>query len=683
MKKLYIISALSILLLTSAIAVQQYLKGVDTASMNKKQKPQEDFFEYANGSWLKNNPIPTSEARWGAFNIVAERNNELLRKILESSLKAETNSSGAMKYIYTFYSTAMDTNKINEQRFEALYPYLTEIQAINSNKDLILYIAKLHKMGVSAAFDFEVSQDVKNSQAYIPYLSQGGLGLPDKDYYLKTDERSVTIRKKYEGLINLMFSQISAEMQAKGLDIPLNSSIGGQSVLRLETSLAEACMSRTERRNMKKQYHPTPIEALTRTYLNTDWGIYFGEIKAKFKDMPILIVMQPDYFKVLDAQMNKDLDSWKNYLSWKLINTALPYLHDEAVAASFSFYGTTLTGTTEQKPRWKRVINQANSLIGELVAQEYVKVAFTPESKLKVNEMVTNLSDAFKDRIQQLDWMSEPTKIKALQKLQSFTRKLGYPDSWTDFSEMHLTMEYHVMNYFNASNFWFNKNLSRLGKRVDKTEWEMLPQTVNAYYNPVNNEIVFPAAIMQPPFFDPEADDAVNYGAIGAVIGHEFSHGFDDQGSKYDDAGNLNDWWTEEDRKLFDARTQKLVEQYNNFEVLEGVKVNGELTLGENIADLAGLTVAYDAYQRSLKGKPMVKIDGFTPEQRFFIGFGQVWKSHARPEFLRQQVVTDPHSPAKFRVLGPLSNMPEFYQAFKVKKGNNMWREENNRVKIW
>lgn len=683
MKKIYSIAIISILLLTSAVAVQQYLKGVDVASMNKKVKPQQDFFEYANGAWLKNNPIPTSEARWGSFNIVAERNNQLLKTILENSLKAGTNSSQAMQYINTFYSTAMDTNKINEQRFEALFPYLKEIEAITSNKDVMKYLAKLHKMGVSAAFDFEVSQDVKNSQVYVPYLSQGGLGLPDKDYYLKTDERSVNIRKKYETLINTMFAQSIGEMQAKGYEIALNPSIAGQSVLEFETTLAQACMSRTERRNMEKQYHPTPNEVLTRTYVNIDWGIYFGELQANFKDMPILIVMQPEYFNMLDAQMNKDITSWKMYLSWKLINTALPYLHDDAVAASFSFYGTTLTGATEQKPRWKRVINQANSLIGELVAQEYVKVAFTPESKQRVDEMVSNLSDAFKDRIKQLDWMSEATKVKALQKLQSFTRKLGYPDTWTDFSAMRLTKQYHVMNYFTASGFWFNKNLSRLGKRVDKTEWEMLPQTVNAYYNPVNNEIVFPAAIMQPPFFDPAADDAVNYGAIGAVIGHEFSHGFDDQGSKYDDQGNLNDWWTEEDRKLFEARTQKLVEQYNSFEVLEGVKVNGELTLGENIADLAGLTVAYDAYQRSLKGKPAIKIDGFTPEQRFFIGFGQVWKSHARPEFLRQQVVTDPHSPAKFRVLGPLSNMPEFYQAFGVKKGNNMWREETNRVKIW
>jgi len=322
-------------------------------------------------------------------------------------------------------------------------------------------------------------------------------------------------------------------------------------------------------------------------------------------------------------------------------------------------------------------------MIGELVAQEYVKVAFTPESKKRVNEMVDNLRESFRDRINKLDWMSDPTKAKAIEKLNSFTRKLGYPDKWTDLTQLKVSRESYIANYFNSSEFWFKYNLNKLGNPVDKDEWEMLPQTVNAYYNPVNNEIVFPAAIMQPPFFDANADDAVNYGAIGAVIGHEFSHGFDDQGSKYDAQGNLNDWWTAEDRKLFDERTKVLVNQFNQFEVLDSVFVNGELTLGENIADLAGLTVSYDAYMRSLAGKQRTNIDGYTPEQRFFIGFGQVWRGHARPEFLRQQVVTDPHSPAKFRVLGPLSNMPQFYNAFGVKKGDGMWRDESARAKIW
>jgi putative endopeptidase len=393
--------------------------------------------------------------------------------------------------------------------------------------------------------------------------------------------------------------------------------------------------------------------------------------------------MQPDYFLHLNSSMLSNLDVWKTYLKWKVINTSSPYLHSKAVNANFAFYGTKLTGTKEQKPRWKTVIGHANNMIGELVAQEYVKIAFTPESKKRVNEMVDNLRESFRDRINKLDWMSDPTKAKAIEKLNSFTRKLGYPDKWTDLTQLKVSRESYIANYFNSSEFWFKYNLNKLGNPVDKDEWEMLPQTVNAYYNPVNNEIVFPAAIMQPPFFDAKADDAVNYGAIGAVIGHEFSHGFDDQGSKYDAQGNLNDWWTAEDRKLFDERTKVLVNQFNQFEVLDSVFVNGELTLGENIADLAGLTVSYDAYMRSLAGKQRTNIDGYTPEQRFFIGFGQVWRGHARPEFLRQQVVTDPHSPAKFRVLGPLSNMPQFYNAFGVKKGDGMWRDESARAKIW
>jgi putative endopeptidase len=342
-----------------------------------------------------------------------------------------------------------------------------------------------------------------------------------------------------------------------------------------------------------------------------------------------------------------------------------------------------LTGTTEQKPRWKRSVNAANSLIGELVAQEYVKVAFSEESKRRVNEMVDNLREAFRLRIEKLDWMSRETKDKALEKLASFNRKLGYPDKWNDYTSLEIKYDSYVENYFRAATFSFDDDLNHYGKQVDRSEWGMLPQTVNAYYSPLMNEIVFPAAIMQPPFFDPAVDDAVNYGAIGAVIGHEFSHGFDDKGSKFDAKGNLNNWWTEEDKQKFTARTKVMVNQYNQYHVEDSLTVNGELTLGENIADFAGLTVAYDAYMLSIKNKPAQTIKGFTPQQRFFIGYAQVWKANARPEFLRQQVLTDPHSPAQFRVLGPLSNMPQFYEAFGVKEGNGMYRPDSIRVKIW
>jgi putative endopeptidase len=674
MKNKLIIGSAIVVLTTSAFIYNTVNKGVEINSIDKKTPPVNDFFQFSNGNWIKNNPIPASEGRWTAFNIVAERNNILLKQILETAAQTKNaDPESAQGKVGIFYRVAMDTNQLNNQGFNSIIPILKQIDQITNPTEIAERIAQLHMMGIPAAFGFDISQDVKNSNIYTTYLAQSGLGLPDKDYYLKSDNRSQDIRKAYVNYVNEMFTMATGQN-----DVNI-----GKNILQFETEMAQNCMSRTERRNMEKQYNPVTPEELYNKYSNIAWVQYFERIGLNTNKVTHFIIMQPDYFLHLNSSMLSNLDVWKTYLKWKVINTSSPYLHSKAVNANFAFYGTKLTGTKEQKPRWKTVIGHANNMIGELVAQEYVKIAFTPESKKRVNEMVDNLRESFRDRINKLDWMSDPTKAKAIEKLNSFTRKLGYPDKWTDLTQLKVSRESYIANYFNSSEFWFKYNLNKLGNPVDKDEWEMLPQTVNAYYNPVNNEIVFPAAIMQPPFFDAKADDAVNYGAIGAVIGHEFSHGFDDQGSKYDAQGNLNDWWTAEDRKLFDERTKVLVNQFNQFEVLDSVFVNGELTLGENIADLAGLTVSYDAYMRSLLGKQRTNIDGYTPEQRFFIGFGQVWRGHARPEFLRQQVVTDPHSPAKFRVLGPLSNMPQFYNAFGVKKGDGMWRDESARAKIW
>jgi putative endopeptidase len=674
MKNKLIIGSAIVVLTTSAFIYNTVNKGVEINSIDKKTPPVNDFFQFSNGNWIKNNPIPASEGRWTAFNIVAERNNILLKQILETAAQTKNaDPESAQGKVGIFYRVAMDTNQLNNQGFNSIIPILKQIDLITNPTEIAERIAQLHMMGIPAAFGFDISQDVKNSNIYTTYLAQSGLGLPDKDYYLKSDNRSQDIRKAYVNYVNEMFTMATGQN-----DVNI-----GKNILQFETEMAQNCMSRTERRNMEKQYNPVTPEELYNKYSNIAWVQYFERIGLNTNKVTHFIIMQPDYFLHLNSSMLSNLDVWKTYLKWKVINTSSPYLHSKAVNANFAFYGTKLTGTKEQKPRWKTVIGHANNMIGELVAQEYVKIAFTPESKKRVNEMVDNLRESFRDRINKLDWMSDPTKAKAIEKLNSFTRKLGYPDKWTDLTQLKVSRESYIANYFNSSEFWFKYNLNKLGNPVDKDEWEMLPQTVNAYYNPVNNEIVFPAAIMQPPFFDAKADDAVNYGAIGAVIGHEFSHGFDDQGSKYDAQGNLNDWWTAEDRKLFDERTKVLVNQFNQFEVLDSVFVNGELTLGENIADLAGLTVSYDAYMRSLAGKQRTNIDGYTPEQRFFIGFGQVWRGHARPEFLRQQVVTDPHSPAKFRVLGPLSNMPQFYNAFGVKKGDGMWRDESARAKIW
>lgn len=678
MKKKTIIAASVVLAITSSAFVYDQLKGVDVASMNRKANPADDFYEYVNGNWIKNNPIPASESRWSAFNIVSDRNNELLRSILEQAAAAKAEPGSPLDKLGRFYRSAMDTVKLEKQAFEGLRRMFARIEGIGNTEQLIAAIAYLHQSGVPAAFSLEVSQDVKQSDRYSPYISQSGLGLPDRDYYLKKDERSSAIREAYVKYINGLMNA------ADGISVNRQmENAYGNTVLGFESRLAAACMTRTERRNMEKQYNKMTPEELAAAYPAIRWNAYFSAAGLEVQRADYFIVMQPAFVGEVNALMSEDLAAWKVYLKWKVLNATAAYLHRQAVDLQFGFYGTTLTGAREQKPRWKRVIGHANSMMGELLGQEFVKVAFTPESKQKVNEMVDNLSISFRERISNLEWMSPETKGKALEKLRSFSRKLGYPDKWTDMSALQVTDDYYVNVYFSASRFWHKHNLDKLGKPVDKSEWEMLPQTVNAYYNPVNNEIVFPAAIMQPPFFDPKADDAVNYGAIGAVIGHEFSHGFDDQGSKYDAAGNLNDWWTADDRRLFEERTKMLVSQFNQYEVLDSVYINGELTLGENIADLAGLTVAYDAYMRSVRDKPLRKIDGFTPQQRFFIGFGQVWRGHARPEFLRQQVITDPHSPAPFRVFGPLSNMNEFYTAFGVKKGNKMYREEANRVKIW
>lgn len=671
--KLIIESACS-LLLVSAFMYTKMFKGVDIASIDKTVDPKDDFFMYANGNWIKNNPIPESESRWSAFNVLAEQNNILLKKILEEASQNTDASPESNTYkIGTFYRVAMDTIQIDKQGFLPIQFVMNGIDAITNSNDFIARIAELQSMGISVFFNSSVSQDVKNSSRYSLYIEQGGLSLPDRDYYLKKDERTESIRKAYMEYIKDVCMQYGNYYE--GLE---------KEILMAEIALAKSCMTRTERRDMEKQYNPIAYNEMALRFPSINWDVYFNRLGFPRKlTNESIIVMQPEYLKTVNLIFSEDLKKWKNYLKWRVLTTTAPYLHNKMVMAHFNFYGKTFSGAKEIKPRWKRVIAEANGQVGEIVAQEYVKVAFTPESKARVNKMVDYLSESFKDRIQKLDWMGSATKEKALEKLNSFTRKLGYPDKWHDLSELIINEDSYIANFFNSNKFWNAFNLNKFGKPVDKTEWEMLPQTVNAYYNPVNNEIVFPAAIMQPPFFNPDADDAVNYGAIGAVIGHEFSHGFDDQGSKYDAQGNLNDWWTAEDRKLFEERTSKLVNQFNGYEALDSVFVNGELTLGENIADLAGLTVAYDAFQRSLKGTKKKKIDGYTPEQQFFLGFGQVWRGHAREAYTRQQVVTDPHSPAKFRVLGTLSNMPQFYSAFKVKKGDKMWRPDSTRVVIW
>jgi len=678
MNKRNLIAGLLVIMVLTAFITKDVLKGVDIASMDKSANPREDFYQFANGSWCKNNPVPSVEARWTSFNILNEKNNENLKKILQDAAADKNAAPNSPRQIVgDFYRIAMDTNRIEGEGISHVLKELHNIDKIKDKHELLNVIAKFQKKGISCGFSFDVTQDIKKSDTYICFLSQGGLGLPDRDYYFKQDDKSNRIREEYKQYIMKMFQAVDVENS--------NAPFNVDAIMYIETELASASMTRVERRDMEKQYNKKAISEWNAMYPRLSFREYFDQIQIPMREDQEIIIAQPQYFDKLNMLFDiVALEQWKAYFKWKLINTSANYLNNDINKMSFDFYGTVLNGTKEQKPRWKRVISSANSLIGELVGQEYVKVAFSASSKKRINEMVDNLRESFRARIIKLDWMSETTKQKALEKLSSFSRKLGYPDKWKDYNGLIIKRDMNYLDlYFTCCEFEFRRNVEKLDKPVDRTEWEMLPQTVNAYYNPVNNEIVFPAAIMQPPFFNPDADDAVNYGAIGAVIGHEFSHGFDDQGSKYDAKGNMNKWWTDDDRKKFDDKTKVLVDQYNKFFVEDKINVNGELTLGENIADFAGLTVSYDAYQLSLKGKSKKNIDGYTPEQRFFIGYAQVWKNNARPEYTRQQVMTDPHSPGRFRVIGPLSNMPQFYAAFGVKNGDKMFRDEKDRASIW
>lgn len=648
------------------------IQGIDEAAMDKSISPGDDFYRYANGTWLKNNPVPESESRWGSFNLVSERNNEVLRGILEQAAANKSAKQGsAEQKVGTFYRLFLDTLKRENQGIRPVLPILAEINSISSHAELMAVTAKLHSMGIRPFFGFYVNQDLKNSTSYIPYLGQGGLGLPDRDYYLKTDAKSLKIKEEYANHIQKIYTLFGFDKFNEQ-----NMIIG------FETELAKASMTRTERRNQEKQYNKRSYNTVTTDYPNLQLSAYFKATGIASFDS--LIVSQPDFFNQLNQLFySTSLSDLKTYMRWCLMNQSAGYLDSRLEKQNFYFYSTVLTGTKEQKPLWKRGIAAANGTVGELLGQLFVAKVFTPESKQKVNAMVDDIVAAFKIRINNLSWMSNETKTKALAKLAAFNRKFGYPDQWKDYSSLEIKDDSYIENVWRSNVFGYKDNIEKLGKPIDRNRWGMLPQTVNAYYSPTLNEIVFPAAIMQPPFYDPKADDAVNYGSIGAVIGHELTHGFDDQGAKYGPDGNLKSWWTEEDKKQFEGRTKVLVNQYNGFFVSDSLHVNGELTLGENIADLGGLTIAYEAFKIRQKKKLGKTINGLTPEQRFFIGFAQIWKNNVRPEALRQLILTDPHSPGEFRVLGTLSNMPGFYEAFGVKEGQKMFKSDDQRAQIW
>jgi len=647
----------------------------DLNNLDKSVSPKTDFYQYAIGGWLKNNPIPDQYSSWGSFENLYEENIAVLKKIMESAAGNKTAPNGSqIQKVGTFYRLGMSEHAIEKDGYNPIKEDLAKIDAVKNGDDLINTAAYFHLNLGAPFFSFGSSADAKNSDWNIAQLYQGGTGLPDRDYYLGDDARSKEIREKYARHIANMFKLIAIDENAAKKDASI--------VLDIETKLAKYSRSRVELRDPEKNYNIMSLNELVKKAPGFNWKLFFASIGVKNPGK--INVSQPEFFTSLGNLINEiSLENWKVYLKWNLLSNAAPYLSSAFVNERFEFNGKFLNGAKTLSERWKRVLQAADGSLGELIGQLYVKDNFPPEAKNRAVKIVKNLLSAMGDRIKGVDWMSEATKKQALKKLASFNVKIGYPDKWIDYSKLEIKDDSYYKNIVRASHFSFVKSIKEIGKKVDKSKWYMTPQTVNAYYEPSLNEIVFPAGILQPPFFDKDADDAINYGAMGAVIGHEVTHGFDDQGRQYDLSGNLKDWWTKEDNDKFKERTKGLIDQYNNFAVIDTFKVNGELTLGENIADLGGLTVAMQAFKKTEQYKKNEIIDGFTPAQRFYLSWAQVWKTNIRDETAKLYLKIDVHSPAKARVIAPLKNLPDFFEAFKVIPGDKMRNAEKDIVKIW
>jgi predicted metalloendopeptidase len=623
--------------------------------------------------------MPPEYSRWGSFNELIENNNDALHDIAEKAENTHIDPRLApeAQKVGDYYASGMDEKTIKSARLQPLDEEFKKIDSIKDRNDLLNEIAHLHSTGVGVLFEFGSGQDAKDSTHDIAQAAQGGLGLPDRDYYTKTDDASKKLRDQYvEHVTNMLV--LTGEPQQAAAD-------HARKILALETKLAQASRTQVQLRDPQKNYNKMPVRQLQQLTPDWNWSDYFKDIDVL--EPAGVNVQQPEFFKTAD-QVFKDtsLDDCKAYLRWHLVNDAASELSNDFVNEDFNFNQRILRGTEKIKPRWKRVIASTDGAIGEALGKLYVAFYFPPKAKARALELVNNLKEALADRIKTLDWMDEPTKHEALKKLAAMGVKIGYPDKWLDYSLLPIDRGAYVLNAMRAAKFETTRELNKIGKPVDPTDWGMTPPTVNAYYNPNMNEIVFPAGILQPPFFYAHADDAVNYGGIGAVIGHEMTHGFDDQGRQFDATGNLRDWWTPQSAAKFKERSQAIIKQFNAYEPLPGMHVNGELTQGENIADLGGVKLAYAALQKALDKSPQErekKIDGLTPEQRFFLSYATIWKSKQRDEDLKLRLTTDPHSPAQYRVDGPLSNLPEFQKAFNIPDGSAMVRPADKRVNIW
>jgi len=632
----------------------------------------QDFDGYVNSKWLAANPVPADRTTWGPFVVLAERSLEIQRKLVES-LAAQTDASGTAKLIGDVWATGMDEAAVNAAGIAPIQPLLDQIAALESPQQIADFVAASYAKGQGYLFGFGPLADFQDSSTNIAYATQAGLGLPDRDYYF--DDKHAEVRAAY-------VKHIANVLRLAGADEATAAAQAGE-VMAFETRLAKVSASSEQlSRDVSLYYNPVSVADADALTPNFKWSAFFA---AQGIEAPAMFSLaQPDFHKEVSAMLaDVPAATWQAYLRFQTIDGLSPYLSDEFAQENFDFYGKTLRGQAEMQPRWKRVLNTINGQMGEALGKEYVDVAFPPEAKARMQELVGNLSQALKTRIENLEWMGAETKEQALVKWAAFTPKIGYPDKWRDWSGLQTGRDSFVANLMAAGEFNHRFNLAKIGQPVDKTEWAMSPQTVNAYYNPLANEIVFPAAILQPPFFDLEADDAVNYGGIGAVIGHEMIHGYDDQGSRFDAAGNFRNWWTEADMSGFKERTGRLVEQFNEYGYGDDMKVNGNLTLGENIADLGGLAVAYDALQKSLENKRVAEIDGHTPDQRFFMNWATVWRVNYKPEELKVRLQTDPHAPARYRAMGAPSNLPAFAAAFGCQAGDPMVRPADKQVAIW
>jgi putative endopeptidase len=645
------------------------------AYMERLVKPEVDFYRYACGAWLKANPVPADKSHWSALDELEQHNWQLIHDILETSvMNRVAPPKSPVGEVGSFYASAMDTNRIEDLQFKPLVDDFARIGALRSTDDILGLVAYYDQRGVAAMFNAGVSPDDKNSGYYAFELSQGGLGLPDRDYYLSTN--FFKQRQAYALHIAKMFTLLGQS--------PFDARYAATRIVDIETALAKASKSRTDLRDPAANYHKLTVADAQSTYPNLGLKTFLDA--EGLASLPDIIMRQPEFFEALDKLLKeRPLNDWKIYLRWHVLRTSAPYMHSAVQTQWFAFYGTVLTGQPAQEPRWQRAAKVIDSQIGEALGQLYVERNFPPSARARITDLIDNLKGVFRDRLQRVDWMTDATRAKALAKFDRFTQKIAYPDKFRDYSALDIRRNDYLGNVRRAAIFESRRQRVRVGKPIDKAEWCLTPQTADACFVPPENEIVFPAGILQPPFFDVTMDDAVNYGAIGVVIGHEMTHGYDDEGRKYDAEGNLDDWWTPADAQAFEARAQKLVDQYSAYQALPGLHANGRLTLGENIADLGGVSIAYEALERDLAKDPVKqkKIDGFTPQQRFFLSYAQICRVNWREAELRQYITTDPHSPGRLRAIGPVANLQPFFDAFAITDAAPLWRPVSERVIIW